>query len=139
MASSRASSLATTEQLTMAELLQSGAYDRHVRRMRHRYRRRRDQLIELLADRAPTLTPRGIAAGLHLVLDLPPGLGVHEIVARAADAGLELFTLGPFWHDPRGKLGGLALGYAAPPDHAYPQTLAILARVLDPQPRRRGR
>jgi hypothetical protein len=33
-----------------------------------------------------------------------------------------------------GKPGGLALGYAAPPDHAYAQTLAILARILDPHP-----
>ena len=124
------------EQLALAQLLQSGAYDRHVRRMRHRYRRRRDQLIAVLAQHAPALAPRGIAAGLHVVLDLPPRLLAHDIVARAAASGLELSTLEPFWHDPTGKPGALALGYAAPPDHAYTQTLAILAGALDRRPSR---
>ncbi|WP_139216490.1 aminotransferase class I/II-fold pyridoxal phosphate-dependent enzyme, partial [Streptomyces sp. CC77] len=41
------------DQLTLAEFLTSGAYDRHVRAMRLRYRRRRDQLVAALADRAP--------------------------------------------------------------------------------------
>ena len=120
-----------TEQLAMAELLASGAYDRHVRRMRHRYRHRRDQLIGLLAQRAPSLTPRGIAAGLHVVVDLPTRLREQEVVNRAAAHGLQLEALGPFWHDPTGRPGGLALGYAAPPDHAYARTLAVLATVLE--------
>lgn len=42
------------EQLTLAEFLTSGAYDRHVRSMRLHYRRRRDQLVTALAQRAPT-------------------------------------------------------------------------------------
>jgi GntR family transcriptional regulator/MocR family aminotransferase len=120
-----------TEQLAMAEILQSGAYDRHVRRMRHRYRRRHDQLLELLGERFPTLTPSGIAAGLHVVINLPPGLNEQEIVKRAVASGLHLDALGPFWHDPTGRPGGLALGYAAPPDHAWGRTLAALVTVLD--------
>ena len=54
------------DQLALAGLLASGGFDRHVRRMRQRYRRRRDALLAVLAGR-PT---RGIAAGLHLVLDV---------------------------------------------------------------------
>ncbi|UQA93475.1 aminotransferase-like domain-containing protein [Streptomyces halobius] len=41
------------DQLTLAEFLSSGAYDRHLRGMRLRYRRRRDQLVSVLAARAP--------------------------------------------------------------------------------------
>ena len=128
-----------TEQLALAELLQSGAYDRHVRRMRHRYRHRRDRLIGLLAQRAPSLTPRGIAAGLHVVVDLPPRLHEQQIVSRAAAHGLKLEGLGPFWHDPTGRPGGLALGYAAPPEHAYARTLAVLATILEHRPARGAR
>ena len=54
------------EQLALAELMGSGAYDRHVRRMRTRYRRRRDALLARLGSRRT----RGIAAGLHLVVDV---------------------------------------------------------------------
>ena len=120
------------DQLALAELIRSGALDRHVRRMRQRYRRRRDGLLELLAARAPALRVRGIAAGLHLVLELPPG-GVREaeLLERAASRSLRLNPLGPFWHEPHGQAEGLVLGYAAPPEHAYGQALGALADVLD--------
>ena len=58
------------DQLTLAEFIESGAYDRHVRSMRLRYRHRRDQLVAALAERAPDVRISGIAAGLHAVLEL---------------------------------------------------------------------
>ena len=99
--------------------------------MRQRYRRRRDLLLALLADRTPRLHARGIAAGLHVVVDLPPDADEDEIVGRAAARGLTINPLGPYWHDPTGKPRGLTLGYAAPADHAYAQTLRALADTLD--------
>ncbi|MET9931027.1 PLP-dependent aminotransferase family protein [Streptomyces sp. NPDC006324] len=61
------------DQLTLAAFLSSGDYDRHVRSARLRYRRRRDALVAALAERAPGVRVSGIAAGLHAVLELPPG------------------------------------------------------------------
>ena len=55
------------DQIAFAELLRSGAYERHVRRMRARYRARRDRLVAMLAERAPRLTPVGISAGLRVL------------------------------------------------------------------------
>jgi GntR family transcriptional regulator/MocR family aminotransferase len=109
------------EQLALAEILQSGAYDRHVRRQRQRYRRRRDQLLDLLAGRRT----HGIAAGLHLVLEVE---SEASTLARAAGHSLALQPLAPFWHEPRASHPqGIVLGYAAPPEHAYARTLAALA------------
>src|ERR1700761_7181098 len=51
------------EQLTLAEFITSGAYDRHVRRTRLSYRHRRDRLIAALARHAPDVRLTGIAAG----------------------------------------------------------------------------
>jgi GntR family transcriptional regulator / MocR family aminotransferase len=119
------------EQLALAELIRSGALDRHVRRMRQRYRRRRDALLSTVADRAPRLRPRGIAAGLHLVLDLPPGCSEDDVRDRAAAGSLAVGVLGPFRHAPKaGDPQGLVVGYAAPPEHAYAQALATLGEVL---------
>jgi GntR family transcriptional regulator / MocR family aminotransferase len=59
------------DHLTLADLLTSGAYDRHVRRRRIVYRRRRDLLAALPAS----ITAVGISAGLHLVLMLPASTG----------------------------------------------------------------
>ena len=119
------------EQLALAELVRSGALDRHVRRMRQRYRRRRDALLATLAARAPALRARGIAAGLHVVLDLPDGMREDDVAARAAGRSLAVGVLGPFRHalapgDPQ----GLVVGYAASPEHAYGQALAALGDVL---------
>ncbi|MEV0188993.1 aminotransferase class I/II-fold pyridoxal phosphate-dependent enzyme [Kitasatospora purpeofusca] len=83
-----------TDQLTFAELITSGRYDRHVRRCRLHYRRRRDLLVAALAERAPQVRVTGIAAGLHAVLQLPPGSRPEaELLERARAAGLVLTGL----------------------------------------------
>lgn len=118
------------DQLTLAEFMASGAYDRHVRAMRLRYRRRRDQLVAALAERAPDIRVSGIAAGLHAVLELPPGTE-RPVVQAAAWQGLGVEGLARFRHQdlPRGR-DGLVVGYATPPDSAWAGALDALCRVL---------
>ncbi|MFF1838753.1 PLP-dependent aminotransferase family protein [Streptomyces sp. NPDC058231] len=121
------------DQLTLAELIESGHYDRHIRRMRQRYRRRRDQLAAALAAHAPHIAPTGVAAGLHAVLRLPPGTE-RSTVKAAAWQGLGLDPLSGFRH-PAATMpseDGLVVGYATPPDHAYGAALEALCRALPP-------
>jgi hypothetical protein len=76
---------AVLDQLVLADLIVSGAFDRHVRRCRLRYRRRRDRLGAALAEHAPTVKAVGVAAGLHAVLLLPePGPSEQDVVAGLA-------------------------------------------------------
>ncbi|MGW0375198.1 MocR-like pyridoxine biosynthesis transcription factor PdxR [Streptomyces coeruleorubidus] len=49
------------DQLSLADFVVSGAYDRHVRRMRQRYRGRRDRLVAALAEHAPHIEATGVA------------------------------------------------------------------------------
>ncbi|MCQ0024039.1 PLP-dependent aminotransferase family protein, partial [Streptomyces somaliensis DSM 40738] len=118
------------DQLTLAEFVASGAYDRHVRGMRLRYRRRRDQLVAALAERAPGVRVTGIAAGLHAVLELPPG-SERAVLRAAALQGLALQGLDTFRHPdaPPGR-DALVVGYATPTDSAWPGALDALCRVL---------
>lgn len=118
------------DQLTLAEFLVSGAYDRHVRAMRQRYRRRRDQLVEALAERAPENGVTGIAAGLHAVVELPSGTE-RAVVEAAAWQGLAVEGLAAFRH-PAAPPGpdALVVGYATPPDSAWSGALDALCRVL---------
>ena len=51
------------DQLTFADFLARGEFDRHLRRMRPRYRRRRDALVGRLAERLPELEPVGVVGG----------------------------------------------------------------------------
>jgi GntR family transcriptional regulator/MocR family aminotransferase len=125
----------TLGQLTLAELIRSHGYDRHVRAGRLRYRRRRDLLVERLGRGPFEVT--GIAAGLHATIRLPSsGPGEAALLDRAAAAGLMVESLGTHWHAGPGPLRNpdrpqaLIVGYGTPPESAYPAALDILARVL---------
>ncbi|MFE5187255.1 PLP-dependent aminotransferase family protein [Streptomyces sp. NPDC056628] len=119
------------DQLTLAEFLTSGAYDRHVRASRLRYRRRRDALVRALATHAPHIPVTGISAGLHAVLRLPPGTE-RTVVQAAAWQHLSLHGLGFYRHEQAvaEPLDALVVGYGTPPDHAWAGTLEALCRVL---------
>ncbi len=121
------------DQLTLAEFISSGAYDRQVRRVRLAYRRRRDRLVAALRASAPQVRVTGIAAGLHAVLRLPPGPREDGLVARAARHGLAVEGLSAYampGHDAGGP--ALVVGYATPPGHAYSTAVARLCAVLAP-------
>ncbi|MER5964134.1 PLP-dependent aminotransferase family protein [Streptomyces sp. NPDC002057] len=120
----------TPDQLAFAEFLGSGAYDRHVRAMRLRYRRRRDQLVAAVAAHSPETRVSGIAAGLHAVLALPPG--TEQAVLRAAAwNGLAVQGVNQFRRPTvPATLDGLVVGYATPPDSAWQGALRTLCRVL---------
>jgi GntR family transcriptional regulator/MocR family aminotransferase len=118
------------DQLTLAELMTSGGYDRHVRRARLAYRRRRDRLVEALAIAAPQVQVTGIAAGLHALAELPAGQDEDEVVARAAARGLLVEGAGTYCATGRHDRPALVVGYAAPPQHAFTGALARLTAVL---------
>ncbi|MER6351181.1 PLP-dependent aminotransferase family protein [Streptomyces sp. NPDC001634] len=116
-------------QLALAELVDSHAYDRHVRACRLRYRRRRDQLLHRLGARRPV---RGIAAGLHALVEVPDE---ETVLARAEAEGLAVGRLGDHWHTAGvGRPQGLVVGYGTPRERAYPEALEVLGRVLDETP-----
>ncbi|MFF3017175.1 PLP-dependent aminotransferase family protein [Streptomyces sp. NPDC057939] len=116
------------DQLTLARFITSGAYDRHVRGMRLRYRRRRDELVAALAGKVPV---SGIAAGLHAVLDLPAG-AERSLVQAAAWQDLALEGLARYRH-PDSDLpvrDALVVGYGTPSDSAWAPALAALLAAL---------
>lgn len=78
------------DQHVLARLLESGAYDRHLRGLRRRYRQRRDAFIDALARRLPDWQVMGSAGGLHLTVALPPGMPESRLVAAAGGLGLSI-------------------------------------------------
>ncbi|OPF79295.1 GntR family transcriptional regulator [Streptomyces antioxidans] len=121
------------DQLTLADFIESGGYDRHVRRMRQHYGRRRDRLVAALAEHAPHVRVAGIAAGLHAVLELPPGTE-RSALRAAARQRLALDGLGGYRHPDATTphRDGLVVGYAAPPEHSFTEALDALCRALPP-------
>ena len=74
------------DQLTFADFVARGEFDRHLRRMRPRYRRLRDTLVDALGERLPDLEPIGVSAGLHVMAWLPPDLSESAVTQAARNA-----------------------------------------------------
>ncbi|MBN6033839.1 PLP-dependent aminotransferase family protein [Amycolatopsis sp. 195334CR] len=115
-------------QHVLAEMLESGKYDQHVRRRRTVYRNRRDRLLSLLPQ---PLQPSGISAGLHLLVPLPAA-GPDEAVVldHARRHSLALETLRNTWISPGPHPQGIVVGYAAPADHAFTPAIDALMATL---------
>ena len=118
------------DQLTFAEFVISGHYDRQVRRSRLAYRRRRDRLVDALRRHAPQVQITGIAAGLHLLLDLPDSHTEHDIISRAARRGLAIEGLGSYERAPGTHPPALVVGYGTPHEHAFTGAIERLTAAL---------
>ena len=119
------------EQLAFAELLASGGYDRHLRRLRRVHRRRRDALVDAVRRYLPAARVSGIAAGLHLVLELPDGIDDEALADAARCAGLGPVPLTRLRLDPTGP-PGLVLGYATHSPDELTRAVRTLADLVVP-------
>ncbi len=111
-------------------LMERGDLDRHIRRMRAEYARRRAVVVEALGH-LPLL---GDTAGLHLVVELPAETA-EGIIERAAARDVLLATLALRYAGPE-RMHGLVIGYGGA---AAPQikTACSLVRELVRAPGRR--
>ncbi|HEX6357112.1 PLP-dependent aminotransferase family protein [Actinophytocola sp.] len=98
-------------QAAFARLLRGGGYDRHLRRTRLAYRRRRDALLAAIATHVPAWQPIGVAAGLHVVLRLPSEMDDSVVSQQLADGGIHAPALSAYTQ--LGTYPGLVIGYAA--------------------------
>ncbi len=123
-------SVGFVNQLAMADFIDSGAYDRHIRAMRTRYRRRREQLIETVNRQSPATRIVGMSAGLQVLLEHPSRTGA-ELVRRATREQLAVESLDFFRNpDSTSDRDGLVVGFAAPSPSAWTGSLDALIRTL---------
>ncbi len=126
------------DQLALAEFIESGAYDRHLRELRRRYRSRRDRVVAGLAAQLPDCCVSGVAAGLHILLTLPGGVTGAAVRAATAERmrvmdlqvcrseviGHQTHTAGRFDHE------GVVLGYGNLADDEVDEAVDLLAKVV---------
>jgi GntR family transcriptional regulator/MocR family aminotransferase len=99
------------EQLAFADFLGRGELDRHLRRMRLLYRRRRDELIRSLARELPEVEVRGVAAGLYVAAVLPRGVDETRVLEEARARGIGVYGMSEHCAEARLE-PTLLLGYA---------------------------
>ena len=118
------------EQLALADFLERGQLDRHLRRTRAVYRARRDALVDALERLLPDCPPAGVAAGLHLVVHLPTGIDEQAVLDAARSRGLGLSGISEHRVEPGPP--ALLLGYGRLPEPAIEPAVQMLADSLRP-------
>ncbi|MDF2712253.1 MAG: aminotransferase class I/II-fold pyridoxal phosphate-dependent enzyme [Nonomuraea muscovyensis] len=117
-------------QQAVATLLERGDLDRHLRRMRLEYARRRAVVVEALGG---VCRLRGDTAGLHVLAELPAG-AVAPLVAAAREQGVLLDSTDRHHHGPP-RVHGLVIGYGSASLPEVRRGCAILARLIAPRTR----
>ena len=116
-------------QLALHDFIERGELDRHIRRMRLRYQRRREALLGALARRLPQAGVSAGAAGLYELIELPGETNEAALVAAAAERGVGLEGLSLHRFGPTGP-PGLVLGFACQSEPALEHGIRLLADVL---------
>jgi GntR family transcriptional regulator / MocR family aminotransferase len=116
-------------QLALHDFIARGELDRHLRRMRLRYQRRREALIEALERHVPEAEVGAGAAGLFELAELPEGLDEAALISAAAARGVGLEGLALHRFKPTGP-PGLVLGFAGLPESAIEQSVRLIAEAL---------
>ena len=111
------------EQVALARLIAGGELDRHLRRTRRLYRRRRERVLAALARELPEARVTGAAAGLHVVLLLPAGGDEDAVVAAARRRGLGVQPL-------RGREPAVLLGYGRLGEESVDAVVRTLAEAV---------
>jgi len=109
-------------QLAFARLIESGAYDRHVRVLRRRHRLRRDAMVAAIERHLPGAEVLGIAAGLHANVLL-----AEPVDVRAFEAACEARSVRVYGSRRR----MIALGYANVPEATIERGVELLAQAAD--------
>lgn len=120
----------TLDQLALAALLESGRYDRHLRRMRTLYASRRAALLSALARHAAGIRLTGLAAGFHAVAHLPGTADADAVVAAARERLVGLYSLGSFSATEIARPPQLVMGFGNVSERAIEPAIAAVADLL---------
>jgi GntR family transcriptional regulator / MocR family aminotransferase len=127
------------DQLTLAVLIESGRFDRHLRRMRTMYAQRRETLVGALARYAPSVQLTGLAAGFHAVAHLPDTLDEQTIVAAARNRSVGVYGMSGNRADHAATPPQLVLGFGNLTERAIQTGIATIADLLQgPATRKQG-
>jgi GntR family transcriptional regulator / MocR family aminotransferase len=117
-------------QRALASYVGGGGLRRHVARQRRVYAERRARLVRRLEALDGLVAVRGLDAGLHAVLSLPPDRPAAPLVRALARVGVLVADLDEYRMVPDPAAPGLVVGYGHVTPADLDRGLDALARVL---------
>jgi len=121
------------DQLALARLIESGRYDRHLRRMRGVYGRKREALVAALAEHAPEVSLHGLAAGFHAVARVPAGVEEEAVVEQARERSIGVYGMSASRASGAVEPAELVLGFGNLSEDAIRRGITGIADLLRPR------
>ncbi|MFC9279057.1 PLP-dependent aminotransferase family protein [Streptomyces collinus] len=120
----------TLDQSALARLIESGRYDRHLRRMRTLYAARCQALRAALTKHAPQVRLTGLAAGFHAVAHLPDDADEPTVITAARARRVGLYGMSTCRASGSTEPSQLVLGFGDVPEQAIAQGIATVGDLL---------
>ena len=118
------------DQRAFAAFIDSGDLDRHLRRTRQVYRRRRDLLVEELTREIPGAEIEGIAAGVHFVLRLPTDASEEAVCSRLAAEKILVRGMASYMVEGQPDRPAIVIGYGSLSEASIPTVVRTLATAI---------
>jgi GntR family transcriptional regulator/MocR family aminotransferase len=120
----------TLEQLILARFMEEGIFDRHIRRMRKIYRKRRVTLVSNLRKHLPQARILGESAGMHLVVELPDVAFNEAVLARIHEEGVQVYAVEHYAMVRGRHENRIVMGYGGLTVEAIAEGVERLARAI---------
>ena len=120
------STVSRFEQHTLCRFIDGGHLSRHLNRVKHIYKRRRDKLVSTLQSLpcSSKLRISGESAGLHIIVEGPDDL-IKRALDNASRENIRVFRLSDYYFEGGGR-EALVLGYASMPEEDFRPAVELL-------------
>jgi GntR family transcriptional regulator / MocR family aminotransferase len=118
------------DQMALAILMESGRFDRHLRRMRASYAGKRAALVTALAEHAPQVPLTGLAAGFHAVAHLAGSQREQAVIEAARRRGIGLYGMSEQRSDRSESPPQFVLGFGNLSERAIMSGIAAIGGLL---------
>lgn len=119
----------TLTQAAVSDFITEGHFEKHLNHLRKAYGRRREVLITALADVPVALRYAQEAAGLHVMVYLPPGMDEEQVVRLAAAHGVGVYP-GSTYHLLRPSPPSILLGFSGLDEAEIEEGIRRLSQAL---------
>ncbi|MEO1592389.1 MAG: PLP-dependent aminotransferase family protein [Cyanobacteria bacterium J06632_22] len=120
------------DQRALCEFIEAGHLERHLRKMRICYARRRQALVDALNQQfGQAVQVLGDQAGLHIMVRWTTQLSDDELVAKAAAHGVGIYSARRQYLSPE-RTGEFVFGYAELDERSIKEGIRRIAEALKP-------
>lgn len=118
------------ESAALAQFIEEGHFERHLRRMRTLYADKREAFTRILTDNLPGVLPEPVPpGGMKIMLNVPKHLTSQEALEKAHEAGVRVYDQSVCYFEPENAPKTLTIGFTALPVEKVKEAAHRLVRA----------